>query len=51
VVKLAIEMALNDARITSKDVGYVNTHGTSTPLGDVAECGAIYKLLMVMLII
>ncbi|HQB64946.1 MAG TPA: beta-ketoacyl-ACP synthase II [Fibrobacteraceae bacterium] len=42
-VKLAIEMALNDARITSKDVGYVNTHGTSTPLGDVAECGAIYK--------
>jgi 3-oxoacyl-[acyl-carrier-protein] synthase II len=42
-VKLAIEMALNDARITSKDVGYVNTHGTSTPLGDVAECGAIYR--------
>lgn len=42
-VKLAIEMALNDARITSKDVGYVNTHGTSTPLGDVAECSAIYK--------
>src|SRR5574344_435408 len=42
-VKLAIEMALTDARITSKDVGYVNTHGTSTPLGDVAECGAIYR--------
>lgn len=42
-VKLAIEMALKDARITSKDVGYVNTHGTSTPLGDVAECGAIYR--------
>ena len=42
-VKLAIEMALNDARITSKDVGYVNTRGTSTPLGDVAECAAIYR--------
>ena len=42
-VKLAIEMALNDAHITPKDVGYVNTHGTATPLGDVAECAAIYR--------
>lgn len=42
-VKLAIEMALNDAHITPKDVGYVNTHGTSTPLGDVAECAAVYR--------
>jgi 3-oxoacyl-[acyl-carrier-protein] synthase II len=25
-------------------VGYVNTHGTSTPLGDVAECSALEKV-------
>lgn len=42
-VKSAMEMALNDAHITTKDVGYINTHGTSTPLGDIAECNAIYS--------
>jgi 3-oxoacyl-[acyl-carrier-protein] synthase II len=43
-VRLAIEMALRDAGISPKDVGYVNTHGTSTPLGDVAECSALEKV-------
>jgi len=42
-VALAIKMATADAGIDVSQVTYVNTHGTSTPLGDVAECGAIYK--------
>ncbi|GAA1824626.1 beta-ketoacyl-ACP synthase II [Luedemannella flava] len=33
--------ALNDAGLTSTDVGYLNAHGTSTKLGDAAEALAI----------
>ncbi len=33
--------ALEDAEMTSTDVDYVNVHGTSTPLGDIAETKAI----------
>jgi len=33
----AIEMALADAQIPAGKVGYVNAHGTSTPVGDAAE--------------
>jgi 3-oxoacyl-[acyl-carrier-protein] synthase II len=37
----AMRMALRDAGLTPDRIGYVNTHGTSTPVGDVAECQAI----------
>jgi 3-oxoacyl-[acyl-carrier-protein] synthase II len=33
----AVRMALADAGIEPADVGYVNAHGTSTPVGDAAE--------------
>ena len=36
--------ALDDANITPADVDYVNVHGTSTPLGDVAEVKAIQSV-------
>ncbi len=33
--------ALKDAGINSDEVGYINAHGTSTMLGDLAECLAV----------
>lgn len=42
-VALAMSSAIADAKLSIADITYVNTHGTSTPLGDVAECGAIFK--------
>jgi 3-oxoacyl-[acyl-carrier-protein] synthase II len=39
--KLAMEQALETAGIAPEDVDYLNMHGTSTPLGDVAETKAI----------
>ena len=36
--------ALEDAGIKPEDVDYINTHGTSTPLGDIGEIKAIQKV-------
>lgn len=40
----AMEFALNDAGLKPEEVQYVNSHGTSTGLGDVAESQAIAKI-------
>jgi 3-oxoacyl-[acyl-carrier-protein] synthase II len=41
---LAIEMALKTSGINKEDVDYINMHGTSTGLGDIAETKAIKKV-------
>lgn len=41
---LAMREALRDANLRPEDVDYVNVHGTSTPLGDVAELKAVQGL-------
>ncbi|MFM9909451.1 MAG: beta-ketoacyl-ACP synthase II, partial [Chitinophagaceae bacterium] len=35
---------LDDAEMKAEDIDYVNVHGTSTPLGDIAETKAILKV-------
>jgi 3-oxoacyl-[acyl-carrier-protein] synthase II len=39
-----MEHALEDAGIAPHEVDYINTHGTSTPLGDIGEIRAIQKV-------
>jgi 3-oxoacyl-[acyl-carrier-protein] synthase II len=41
---LAMRMALADAGMSLADIDYINTHGTSTPVGDPIEINAIKKL-------
>jgi 3-oxoacyl-[acyl-carrier-protein] synthase II len=36
-----MKLALADGGLTTKDIDYINVHGTSTPLGDIAEIKAI----------
>ncbi|WP_321346953.1 beta-ketoacyl-ACP synthase II [uncultured Draconibacterium sp.] len=40
---LVMKWALEDAGLKPEDVDYINVHGTSTPLGDIAEPKAILK--------
>ncbi|MEM6987586.1 MAG: beta-ketoacyl-ACP synthase II [Pseudomonadota bacterium] len=35
--------AMRDGAINPTDVGHINAHGTSTPVGDVAECEAVKR--------
>jgi 3-oxoacyl-[acyl-carrier-protein] synthase II len=42
--KNAMQLAINDANIEKEAVHYINTHGTSTPIGDIAEAKAIQNL-------
>jgi len=41
---LVMQRALKDCGVLTTDIDYVNTHGTSTPLGDVAELKAIQSV-------
>ena len=40
----AMRLALEDAQMSPEDLDYINVHGTSTPLGDIAEIKAIKEV-------
>ena len=42
---LVMKNCLEDAGLSTDDVDHINMHGTSTPLGDIAESNAISRLL------
>jgi 3-oxoacyl-[acyl-carrier-protein] synthase II len=39
-----MKSALEDSNLKASDIDYINVHGTSTPLGDVAETKAIISV-------
>ena len=42
--KKVMKCAIEEAGVNTEEVNYINVHGTSTPLGDIAETKAISKL-------
>ncbi|MCD4744784.1 MAG: beta-ketoacyl-ACP synthase II [Bacteroidales bacterium] len=42
--KISMKFALEDAEMKPQDIDHINTHGTSTPLGDISEPKAIVDL-------
>jgi len=40
----AMQAALRNAGLNPEDIDYVNAHGTSTPVGDGIECGAVKRM-------
>src|SRR4028119_2357449 len=40
----AMEVAMKRSGLNLEDIAYINAHGTSTPLGDELELGAVRKL-------
>ncbi|MBP3547107.1 MAG: beta-ketoacyl-ACP synthase II [Alistipes sp.] len=46
---ISMEEALSDAGMKPSDIDYINVHGTSTPLGDIAELKALEALFGDML--
>lgn len=43
-MRKVMEMALEDADLSTSDIGYVNAHGTATEHGDIAESNATAEL-------
>ncbi|MDR1543487.1 MAG: beta-ketoacyl-ACP synthase II [Prevotellaceae bacterium] len=41
---LVMKNTLEDANMQPEDIDYINVHGTSTPLGDIAELKAVQKV-------
>ncbi len=40
----SMQMALNNAKVDLDQIGYVNAHGTSTPMGDINESNAVKQV-------
>ncbi|MEK2472579.1 MULTISPECIES: beta-ketoacyl-[acyl-carrier-protein] synthase family protein [Streptomyces] len=43
-VEHALRTALKESGLDSRDVGHVNAHGTSTPVGDTVEARALHRI-------
>jgi 3-oxoacyl-[acyl-carrier-protein] synthase II len=39
-----MKLAMNEGGVTTEEIDYINTHSTSTPVGDVSEMLAVSKL-------